>query len=464
MKSNWNVIYTVGLLLGLVLTACDVGKDYVRPEIETPQTYSNDFPKDSSITNLNWWELFKDPVLVELIDSALVNNKNMMAAISRIEQSLVLMDISQADLSPSINYGVAGSSTYNSVSSDTSNSIVPVLNVSYTFDLWGKIKSLNEIALQNYLGTAYAQRGLQISIISTLAQSYIALRDVDNRLIISKKTAANFEANLNVMQARFNAGFISEVDLAQAKIQLSEAKTAIVVFNRIRGQIQNAIAVLSGRSELDIAEGLDLYHQIEIGTVPAGIPSELLNRRPDVLIAEQQLHAQTLQIGVAEALKYPNLSLSADLGAELVNPSFLFASLGVQILGPLFNANKLQNNVTLEELRTEELLHLYENTFITALNEVKNAMIEVKTYEQEYELRFEQMELASSASELSWVRYDGGLTSYLEVLNLQSSQFSAELKASEAYTQRLSSVIKLYEALGGGWDLDSIPVNENTTN
>ena len=462
---NMKLIHIIiPIILGLLIISCNVSKEYSRPEIETLDNYNLDFPKDSAITNLDWWQLFNDQVLIELIDSALVNNKEMNAAISRIEQSIVLMDISRADLNPSINYGLVGSSTYNSATSNTANTVTPVVNISYTFDLWGKIKSLNEIALQNYLTTEYSHRALQISLISAVAQTYIELRDIDNRLIISKKTAANFEANLNVMQARFNAGFISEVDLAQAKIQLSEAKTAIVVFERIREQIQNTIAILVGVPDIKIDQGLDLYNQLKIKDIPVGIPSELLNRRPDVLIAEQQLHAQTLQIGVAEALKYPSLTLSADLGVELINPSFLFTSLGGQLLGPLFNSKKLQNNVTLEELKTEELLYKYENSFINAVNEVKNTMISVKTYDAEYKLRYEQMELATSASELSWVRYDGGLTSYLEVLNLQSSQFSAELKASEAFTLHLSSIIKLYEALGGGWDIETINNEKTTTN
>ncbi len=454
-KASYTVNTLLIVILGLTIS-CNVGREYSRPETETITSFGDDFAKDSSVTNLEWWQLFNDSILVSLIDSALVNNKNMKMAISRIQQSQVLMDISSADYYPSVNYGLAGSSTYNSVGSNFSNTVTPVINVSYTLDLWGKIRTMNDIALQNYLATEYAQRALQVSIISTVAQAYIALRDIDNRLVISEKTAVNFQYNLDVMQARFNAGFISEVDLSQSKIQVSEAKTAVVVFNRVRSQIENSLSVLLGKPDVAIPRGLDLYNQLSVYEIPVGLPSELLNRRPDLLIAEQSLHAQTLRIGVAETLKYPSITLSANIGAELINPSFLFANLGGQLLGPLFNANKINNNITLEELRTEELLINYKNSFINAVREVKDALISVNTYESEYQLRNEQMQLATTAAELSWVRYDGGLTSYLEVLNLQSSQFNSELKASEAFMQQMSSILSLYESLGGGWTINNV--------
>ena len=351
-KANFIFILSIIVILSTAVS-CNIGKEYVRPEIETIPSFNSDFSKDTLVTNLEWWQLFNDAVLVTLIDSALVNNNNIKMAISRIQQSQVLMDISNADYFPTVNYGLSGSSTYNSAGANFSNTIAPVINVSYTFDLWGKISKMNDISLQNYLATEYAQRAVQISIISIIAQSYISLRDIDNRLIISEKTTENFESNLDVMQARFNGGFISEVDLSQSKIQVSEAKTAVEIFKRIRAQIENSLSVLLGKASVDIPRGLDLYNQMAIYKIPIGLPSELLNRRPDILIAEQSLHAQTLRIGVAETLKYPSLTLSANLGAELINPTFLFASLGGQLLGPLFNANKLNNNITLEELRTE---------------------------------------------------------------------------------------------------------------
>ncbi len=449
-KKNLGLFIIIGIMI-TSLFSCKIGEDYTREEQSIPVTYRHNFFKDSSIVNLPWWKLFNDPVLVNLIDTALVNNKNLKAAIARIEESQAYLDISRADFYPSVNYGINGSTSYNTTSSDFSNSIAPVINVSYKVDLWGQIKTLNDISLQNYLATEEAYKALTISIISATANAYISLRDLDNRLSISEKTAQNFQENLEVMQARFNAGFISEVDLAQAKIQVSEAKTAIEVFNRSRRQIENAISILLGSPPMDIPRGLLLEEQISLPEIPTGFPSELLDRRPDVMQAERNLHAQTLRIGVAETLKYPSLTLSANMGAELLNPTVFFADLIGQIMGPIFNGKRIEKGIEAEKARTKQLLNSYQNAFLIALQEIEDAMIATETYQREYDLRNEQMELAKTAAHLSWVRYDGGLTSYLEVLNLQTSQFNAEIKASEALKQQLVSIINLYDALGGGW-------------
>ncbi len=368
-----------------------------------------------------------------------------------MQEAALQIDVARADYYPLIGYNAYGSSLGNSEVSGLNNQVGAGLNVSYTVDLWQRIKTQNKIALQNYLASEEAFKSLNIVIVSAVADAYVTLRDADNRRIIAEKTAENFQANLEVMQARYNAGFISEVDLSQAKIQVSEALTAIEIFDRARGQIENAISVLTGTPPRPIPRGLVLYDQISLPEVPVGLPSELLERRPDVLQAERNLHAQTLRIGVAEALKYPSLTLSLDMGAQFVDPTFLFADLGAQLLGPLFNAGKLQRNVEIEEARTQQLLLNYEATYLNALQEVEDAMIAVETYKNEYALRNEQMEMATKASQLAWVRYDGGLTSYLEVLNLQTSQFNSELKASEAFKNQITSVIALYQALGGGW-------------
>jgi len=187
--------------------------------------------------------------------------------------------------------------------------------------------------------------------------------------------------------------------------------------------------------------------------VPTGIPSELISRRPDVLEAERKLEAQTIRIGAAEALQYPSLTISLDLGASLLNPVTFFADLGAQLFGPLYNGGKIKKGIELEKVRTERLLNNYQLSYLTAIKEVEDAMIAQSTYNKEHSLRNEQMELATKAAQLAWVRYDGGLTSYLEVLTLQSSQFSAELKASAALQQELQSIINLYIALGGGWEI-----------
>ena len=452
-RNIYKIISCFSVLIILNLSSCKVGEDYEREEQNLPEVYRQDSNTQTTIATINWWELFKDPVLVELINTGLKENKNIKIAVARLQESQIFFDISKADFYPSVNYYGGASSGINSQTSEFSNSVVAGVNVSYTIDLWQRIKSLNEASRQEYLATEYAYRSVTISIISAVASAYLSLRDLDNRLIISEKTAKNFSDNLDVMQARFNGGFINEVDLSQSKIQLIEAQTTIETLLRSRAQLENGISVLLGSVPIDIPRGLPLQEQISLPEVPTGIPSELISRRPDVLEAERKLEAQTIRIGAAEALQYPSLTISLDLGASLLNPVTFFADLGAQLFGPLYNGGKIKKGIELEKVRTERLLSNYQLSYLTAIKEVEDAMIAQSTFNREHSLRNEQMELATKAAHLAWVRYDGGLTSYLEVLTLQSSQFSAELKASAALQQELQSIINLYIALGGGWEI-----------
>ena len=446
------------LLFVLLLTtySCKVGEDYEREEQNLPETYRQNSETESSIATINWWELFNDPILVELINTALKENQNIKIAMTRLQESNIFLELSEADFYPSINYYGGASSGINSQTSDFSNSVVTGVNVSYTIDLWQRIKSLNEASQQEYLATEYGYRAVIISIISSVASAYISLRDLDNRLLISEKTAKNFADNLAVMQARFDGGFVNEVDLTQSKIQLIEAEATIEALERSRVQLENGISVLLGSVPINIPRGLPLQEQVSLPDVPTGIPSALISRRPDILEAERKLEAQHIRIGAAEALKYPSLTLSLDMGVSLLDPVTFFGDLGAQLFGPIFNGGKIKKGVELEKVRTERLLNNYQFMYLTAIKEVEDAMIAHSTYNREYDLRTQQMVLATKAAELAWVRYDGGLTSYLEVLALQSSQFSAELKASASLQQELQSIIDLYIALGGGWE----PIDE----
>jgi len=444
--------FSLLLMVLFAVQSCKVGEDYKREEQNLPEKYRQESLIDSSIANIPWWELFKDPVLIELINTALVENQSLKIAISRLEESYLFFDISKSDFYPSINYYTGASSGVDTETSSFSNSVNAGVNVSYTVDLWKRVKTLNEVALQEYLASEEAYRAVSISIITSMASAYISLRDLDNRYIISEKTEKNYADNLAVMQAKFDAGLVNEVDLTQSKIQLLEAKSTTESIIRARVQVENGIGVLLGTTAKDIPRGIPLQEQISLPNVPTGFPSELIERRPDILEAELKLHAQTLRIGAAEALKYPSLTLSLDMSTQLLDPTTLFADLGAQLFGPLFNGGKLKKGVEVEKVRTEQLLYNYQLTYLTAIKEVEDAMIAQKTFSTEYHLRNEQVQLATIASNLSWVRYDSGLTSYLEVLALQSSQFNSELKASIALQQELQSIINLYEALGGGWD------------
>ena len=442
------------LIAVLVLAAgCTMGPNYTRPPVPEPETYHHEgFPSAESIANIPWWELFDDPVLKALIDSALVNNRNLRVSIARISEAHAALGIVRADLFPRLDYSASGS--YGGTLGEdgqTFDSAASFLNASWQVDLWGRIRRSNEAALQALLATEEAYRGLTITLVAEIANAYLVLCDLDNRASIAEQTLGVWRERLDVVQTRFDAGMVSEVDFNQAQIQVFEAEVTIQTFQRLRAQTENAISVLLGRPPATIERGLPLQEQVFPPEIPTGLPSELLERRPDILEAERKLHAQTARIGVAEALKFPQFNLNADLGMQFDKKTTGIFGLGALLFGPIYDTGKNQRRVDAEVARVEQLVNSYEQTILNAYREVNDALVALRTYKAEFEARRRQMEAAKNAAELSWVRYEGGMTSYLEVLDLQRSLFTSQLKASETLQLQLISTVRLYQALGGGW-------------
>ena len=450
------------LLLGATLLGgCLVGPNYERPATPEHAAYRQDttlsdsaraeIPPVESVADLDWWELFQDSVLQDLIATALENNKDLQVALARIEEARAAVGFSRADLYPFVD-GVAGGSVEGNTEDDKlTASGVLAGTVFWEVDLFGRIRRSNEAALNEYLATEQAYRSVTITLVAQVAELYLVLRDLDNRLDISEATVEARRGSAEIIRVRFEAGMVSEVDVNQADIQLAEAEAAVESFMRLRVQTENAISVLLGQPPLDIERGVPLAEQAFPPDLPAGLPSELLERRPDILVAERQLAAQTARIGVAEAIKYPSLTMSADMGASFASITTGFLSLGASLIAPLFNSGKNQRRVEIEVARTRQLLHTYEQAVLNAFREVEDAMVAVNRYQAEYDHRHRQVEAAESAAELSWIRYQGGWTSYLEVLEVQRSLFSAQLQASATLQLRHTSMVQLYKALGGGW-------------
>ncbi len=462
MKTVKDYCFKLLIALTVMVAACKLGEPYSRSEIAGPQHFRFDSIPGESVANLSWWELFGDTVLQEMILTGLENNLDLNIAITRIREAELQIGIVRANLYPRINYG--GDGTFSASSDDATNSKFTgagLANVSYQVDLWGRYRNLTEAAFQEYLATEEAYRSLTLLVVSSIAQGYLLLRDLDNRLIISERTLETWQFNLDLVQARFNAGIISEVDVKQSIIQVEGARTTIQTFTRLRVQAENGLSILMGLPPQYIERGVSLEAQVFPPELPTGLPSELLDRRPDILTAERRLEAQTARIGATEALQYPQLTLTADLTASFANPTAMFGNLSAQIFGPLFNSGENKRKLAVEIQRTEGLLLTYENTFLNALREVEDAMIAVDTYKKEFESRMLQVNAASEALEMAWVRYENGVTSYLEILDLQRSEFSSYLNASETLQLQLTSSVQLYQALGGGWE---IPEDSLTTN
>lgn len=452
-------VWSATVVMTMLLTGCMLGPDFVPPTVETPDEYRFDAEKAAVDVNLLWWELFDDPVLYELVTAALENNRDVKIAISRIEEARAALGFTKADQYPYI--GIEGGAQggnflglNRSETTDTAAFIAPTL--SWEIDFWGKFRRSTESAQASLLASEYSLRTIQLSLISEVASTYYRLLDFRRRLQISKKTLESRLQSLDIIQQRFDKGIIPELDLNQSQIQKEIAEASIPLFERQIAQTENALNILLGRLPGTIRSGVGLDRQVTPPEIPAGIPSSLLERRPDVAQTLYQLQAQTAQIGVAEALRLPAISLTGLLGvasSELSNRTSegVVWNAGASLAGPLFNFGKNKRRVEIEEARTRQVLFFYENTVLTAFREVEDALVAIETYKRQAEAVGRQVAAARNANELSKDRYDQGVTSYLEVLETERQLFSADLDLSELEQQRHNAYVGLYKALGGGW-------------
>lgn len=443
------------LIVGAVLwlSSCKIQKDYVAPQVEEQVDYRFSSTSDTTnFANISWWEIFNDSTLVTLVQEGLDNNLTLLNTVSLIRQSQLQLEIARSQLYPSINYSVGGDITKNTIESGTTPNLIAASNVSYTLDVWGRIRNQNEAALQAYLATEMARNQVQATLVTQIATIYFTLRDVDNKIIIAENMIGSLSEFRAIIEARFDAGFISKVDLNQVIITQKEAEVTLQALIRARGQIENALSTVLGSTPKSIARGLLLQEQVFASELPTGVPADLLQRRPSILISERKLKAQLAIIGATEAQLYPNFTLSLDLGTQLTNPSLFFSTLAGNLAGPIFNKGRIINSIEFEEEKYKQLVNEYNQAYLLAFQEVEDALIAIDTYRNEFEIRREQLALAQEALDLSWVRYNEGVTSFLEFINLQNSLFSSQLIASESYKLHLQSIVKLYLALGGGWE------------
>ena len=444
----------------LPLAACKMGPDFAPPEPPAPETFRSDVPAGESVANVPWWDLYQDPALQSLIRAGLENNRSAREALARIAESRASLGIVRADLYPSVNVIGVGvyQETLGTDSARAFDNVKVAATAGYEVDLWGRVARSNEAALQGLLATEEAFRSITISLVGDIAGAYLVLRDLDVRIEIVQSTLETRRQSLDLLSSRAEGGLVPIVDVGRAEINLAETEAMMQTFTRARAQTENVLSLLVGRLPAEVERGTSLAEQVFPPAVPAGLPSELLRRRPDVRAAERRLHAQTARIGVAEAARFPALSLTSALGVKStslgeVTATKTFLSFGANLFGPLFNAGKNKARVEVERARTEQLLNQYEQIVLNAFREVEDALVGVETYRVEHEARLRQVDAADEAREVAQALYDGGLLSYMEVLDLQRSLFGAQLKATEALQLHHSSIVQLYRALGGGWSV-----------
>lgn len=448
------------VLLILSISGCAVGPNFQKPVVNAPQQFRFDYLKEDTTEILCWWQLFNDPALDTLVRIALNENRDVRVAAARIEEARANVGYNRANMWPYFGYeGNISSGNINSVLQSgntdyrTNYYAAPVL--AWELDFWGKYRRLTESAKADLLASEYSHRSIMISLISDVAYYYFQLLDYDNRLEISKSTLVTRKEYLNIIQERYNKGTVAEIDLNQAQIQEAIAAAAIPQYERAVAQIENALSILVGKNPGPIIRGANLEQQAIPPDIPPGLPSTLVQQRPDLLQAEEYVHAQNAMIGYAQALRFPTFSLTGLLGVaspELTTSALNAAwSVSGTILGPIFNFGKNKRRVEIERKRTEEAYNIYDQAVLNAFRETEDALIAVSTYKDQLEAVVRQRDAASNAAMLSRARYDEGLTSYLEVLDSERTLFDASLNASAVLQSRLSSYVDLYKALGGGW-------------
>ena len=449
----------LSLVLALAVTGCMVGPSLEKPVVETEEQFRFDSIAEDTMINLAWWELISDPELDTMIYLALEHNQDILIAMSRIEQAYAVLGVSKADLYPQFGYDISGSygdpSTAGS-GSDAGGMVNITPNVYWELDFWGKVRRSNQAARAEIAASEEALRMVQIGIITAVADGYFQLLDFDQRLDISRRTWETREESVWIIEQRFEKGIVPEIDLNQAQQQEAIAATAIPAYERAVAQTENYLSILLGQNPRKLERGL-LDDQVAPLEIPVGLPSELLQRRPDLLQAEQQFYAETARIGMMQAMRFPSFSITAAAGLASSDLSSLFSSdalmysVGGSILGPIFNWGKNKRRVDIQKETASQALYSYEQAVLNAFREVDDALIGVDTYGREVKSRERQKLAAANAALLSRARYDGGQTAYLEVLETERSQFNAELESSAAKGYLLSSYLYLYKALGGGW-------------
>jgi multidrug efflux system outer membrane protein len=446
-----------------VTAGCAVGPKYNRPKTKDPQAYTQATNKTDSVTNLKWWEVYKDPKLDSLIREALDSNLNLLIAAERVEESKAILGFNKANLLPFIDYAArARASEFRDHSSEAgmifpNNSFSLVGNVSWEIDLWGKLRHANRAAYAQLLASEEDRKSVYISIVAQVAELYFQLRGLDERYDITRRTNETRMEYLRIITLRFNQGEVSELDKLQAE-QIAAASAADL-YALERGLIvtENAINILLGRPYNPISRGLANAEQQLPLDIPSGLPSQLLLRRPDIRSAEQQLIAQTERVGVAVALQFPSLSLTGFLGvaspeiSTLFDPGAYIGSITGQLAGPLFRFGQNRRRVEAERAIAKQVGYQYEYTVLNAFAEVENSLAAIRTFRNEFTARETQVAATEKSLTLSKALYDNGYTSFLQVLDAERELYNSQFEKSLALENQLVATVRLYKALGGGW-------------
>ena len=452
-------------LLALPLAGCLVGPNYQRPAVEAPPTFRFEIAEAQDAANTEWWRQFQDPVLENLIAEALAHNLNVAIAAANVEQAAAVLTQARAPLYPQVNYGAdasrakpseAGSIPLPSRLAEPQTSYQVLAGASWEIDLWGRIRRLSESARAQMLATEEARRGVVLSLVASVASGYVQLRALDEQLVIANRTKQAYAESVRLFELQYKYGIKSRMTVEQARTQYETAAAAIPQIETQIAQAENALSILLGRNPGPIERGRSI-DEIALPVIPAGIPSELLERRPDVLQAEQNLVAANAQIGAAKALYYPTISLTGAFGRESAALQDLFKgparvwSYAGSIVGPIFTGGAVSGQVRQAEALHEAVELGYKLTIQGAFADVDDALIAREKLVEQLQALERLVAASSEYARLAQLQFDGGVTPYVTVLQAQQQLFPAELNRVQARASLLAAAVRIYAAMGGGW-------------
>ena len=454
----------------LLLSGCTVGPNYKRPIVNVPASYratndanATDNHSATSLGDEKWWTVFQDQQLQQLIRTAIKQNYDVQVAATRILQAQEQVTITRSNQFPNVSGGPSVGGVRQPGIPNVFNAYSYLadqigLSAGWTIDFWGRYRRATEAARANLRASEWGQRAIVSTLVANVATAYFGLREYDLELEIAQRTLASRKQSLALTQTLEQGGATSLVDVRQAEQLVEEAAELIPEAQRAIAQAENQISILLGENPTEIVRGRALTEQPLPETIPAGLPSRLLERRPDIQQAEQQLVAANAQIGVARAQLFPQISLTGTAGLQSIGLGDLFTwpsrswNWTAGVSQPIFNAGALRANVRLSQAQQQQVLLTYEQTVQQAFREVSDSLIGYAKYRQFREHQENLTTAARGASELSHTRYQGGVTSYLEVLTSETNYFSAEVNLARARLNERLALVQVYDALGGGWE------------
>jgi multidrug efflux system outer membrane protein len=462
-------------LVMLVMTGCTVGPNYKRPAVDVPATYRHALapdvapaPSSASIADEQWASIFQDAILQRLIQEALANNLDLRIAATRVLQAQAQVGVTRSQQFPTINAGgsytalqepssLAGTNSNGTPANSFFNGGGPSASAAWNLDFWGLYRRQTEAARAELLASEWGQRATRTSLVQQVAAAYFQLRSLDAQVEITENTIKARKDSLQLTQALEQHGAGSLADVRQAEELLHAAQANLPDLRRQIAIQENAISILLGHNPQDINRGLPIDQQPHPQEIPVGVPSQLLERRPDVEQAEAKLVAANARIGVARAQYFPQISLTSLGGSASNQLSSVFAGANAywyaagSISEPIFDGGRIRSNYHLSQAQEQEMVLQYQKTILNALRDVSNSLVAYKQTRERREEQSEQVRSAADAVRLARLRYAGGNTSYLEVLTTDTDLYSAQLLLAQAQEQEADSLVQLYAALGGGW-------------